>query len=167
MIDDRSVSRFLMDSGVAGRDLCCYDTRTYFSELTTAMNLRYALEMINNSWYLECRTSYYLEYLSRLVCVAARGCHTLLVIIVALLTDHIEELQAVLSLACAHHPQPVTKLLLLEKLLRQVFQVASAEFLMCNDFDPAIAKVGHSDGIAKITGAAVDFDALLEEGCEC
>ena len=34
---------------------------------------------------------------------------------------------------------------------------------MRNNLDPAIAKIGDVDVVAEVAGAAVDFDALLEE----
>ena len=37
---------------------------------------------------------------------------------------------------------------------------------MRNNLDASIAEVGDGDGVAEISGAAVDLDALLEEGCE-
>ena len=72
---------------------------------------------------------------------------TLIVVLLTLLTNNVEELQAVLALACAHHPKPITKLLLLEELLRQILQVPPAKLLMCHDFDATIAEVRHVDGV--------------------
>ena len=94
-------------------------------------------------------------------------CNKLLIIIVIFSTNNVEELQAVLALAGADHTQPIAQLLLLEELLRQILEVASAKLLMRNNLDPAIAKVRDVDVVAEIAGAAVDFDALLEECREC
>ena len=91
---------------------------------------------------------------------------SLLIILLALLTHNIEELQAVLALARADHAQPVAQLLLLEKLLRQVLEVAAGELLVRDDLDAAVAQVADADGVAQIAGAALDFDALLQEGGE-
>jgi hypothetical protein len=35
-----------------------------------------------------------------------------------------------------------------------------------HDLDAAVAEVGDGDGVAEVAGAAVDLDALLEEGRE-
>jgi ribosomal RNA-processing protein 12 len=90
----------------------------------------------------------------------------LLIIIIALLPNNIEELQAVLALTRADDTQPIAQLLLLEELLRQILQVSPAELLVRHDFDAAVADVGDGDGVAEVPRPAVDFDALLEEGCE-
>ena len=50
-------------------------------------------------------------------------CH-LLVIVITLLIHHIEESQLVDTLACRHHTQPVTELLLLEEFLRPINPVS-------------------------------------------
>ena len=90
----------------------------------------------------------------------------LILILVTLITNDVEELQAVLALLRAHHAEPVSQLLLLEELLSQVLQVPSAELLVSDDFDASIAEVADGDGVAEVPRAAIDFDALLEEGGE-
>jgi hypothetical protein len=90
----------------------------------------------------------------------------LLVIVLGLVTNNVEELEAVLALGRADDAQPVAELLLLEEFLGQVLEVTTAEVLVGHDLDLAIAEVGDGDGLAEVTGAAVDLDALLEEGCE-
>jgi len=94
------------------------------------------------------------------------SCHCLLVIVLGLVTNNVEELEAVLALGGADDAQPVTELLLLEELLGQVLEVATAEVLVSNDLDSAIAEVGDGDVLAEVAGAAVDLDALLQEGRE-
>jgi hypothetical protein len=90
----------------------------------------------------------------------------LILIIVALIAHHVEELQGIFALLCADHTQPVAKLLLLEELLGQVLEIAAAELLVGHNFDPAVAEVGDRDGVAEVAGAAIDLDALLEESGE-
>ena len=90
----------------------------------------------------------------------------LVIIVITLLTDHIEELKAVLALVRADDSQPIPQLLLLEELLGQVLEVPSAELLVRYNLDLAIAQVGDVDGVAEVSCAAVNFDALLEKGCE-
>lgn len=92
--------------------------------------------------------------------------HRSLVILLLALTNDVEELQAVLALAGADHTEPVTELLLLQKLLGQVLEVATGEVLVCDDLDLAVAEVGDGNVVAEVTGAALDLDALLEEGGE-
>ncbi|EME89168.1 uncharacterized protein MYCFIDRAFT_185566 [Pseudocercospora fijiensis CIRAD86] len=89
------------------------------------------------------------------------------IILLALIANDIEELQAVLALGGADNTEPVTELLLLEELLGQVLEVATRELLVGNDLDASIAEVGDGDGVAKVAGAPVDLDALLKEGREC
>lgn len=90
----------------------------------------------------------------------------LLIIILRLISNHIEELEAVLSFAGANHTQPITKLLLLEELLSQVLEVPAREILVCDNLDPSISQIGNGDGVAQVTSAAFDLDALLEESGE-
>ena len=90
----------------------------------------------------------------------------LVLLLLTLITHNIEELQAVLALARAHHTQPIPQLLLLQELLCQVLEVAAGELLVRDDLNAAIAKVGDGDGVAEVTGAALDLDALLQEGGE-
>ena len=90
----------------------------------------------------------------------------LVLLLLTLLAYNIEELQAVLALARAHHAQPISQLLLLEELLGQVLQIPAAEFLVRDNLYPAIAEVRDGDVITEVASAAVDFDALLEEGGE-
>lgn len=91
---------------------------------------------------------------------------TLLVILLALLTNNVEELQAVLALGGGDDAEPVTELLLLEELLGEVLEVAAGELLVGDDFDAAVAEVAHGDVVTEVAGAAVDLDALLQEGGE-
>lgn len=90
----------------------------------------------------------------------------LLVIILSLISNNVEELEAVLSLGRADNTQPIAQLLLLEKLLRQVLQVTTRKLLVSHNFNSSITEVGDSDVVAKVTGAALNLDALLEESRE-
>ena len=90
----------------------------------------------------------------------------LVLILLLALSNDVEELQAVLALAGADDTEPVTQLLLLEELLGQVLEVATRELLVSDDLDLAVADVVDGDVVAEVTGAALDLDALLEEGCE-
>lgn len=47
----------------------------------------------------------------------------LLVVILSLIVDHVEESQLIHALTRADHPQPISQLLLLQKLLGQVLQI--------------------------------------------
>ena len=90
----------------------------------------------------------------------------LVLLLLALVTDHVEELEAVLALVGADDAQPVTQLLLLEELLGQVLEVAAGELAVGDDLDATVAEVGDVDGVAKVARQAVDLDALLQEGGE-
>lgn len=90
----------------------------------------------------------------------------LLVILLTLISNNVEELEGVLALRSADDTEPVTELLLLEELLGQVLEVATGEVLVCDDLDLSISEVVDGDVLAKVTGAAVDLDALLEESRE-
>ena len=92
--------------------------------------------------------------------------HPLIIIILAILTNHIEELQAILALTRTHDPQPIAQLLLLEKLLGQILQVPATEVLMADDLDAAIAQIRNGDVVAQVPRTAFDFNTLLEEGSE-
>ena len=45
----------------------------------------------------------------------------------------------------------------------QVLQVAAGELLVRNDLDLAIALLADLDGITKVTGAALNLDAVVQE----
>lgn len=90
----------------------------------------------------------------------------LVLLFLAVIAHNVEELQAVLALARADHPEPIAQLLLLKELLRQVLEVPTAEVLVGYDLDAAVAQVGDGDGVAEVAGAAIDLDALLQEGGE-
>ena len=92
--------------------------------------------------------------------------HTLLIIILTLVTDHVEELEAVLATARADDSEPVTQLLLLEEFLRQILEIAAAELHVRDDLDPTIVEVVDGDIVAEVTRAALHLDALLQESCE-
>lgn len=108
----------------------------------------------------------------------------LLIIIVALVVDHVEEAELVDALAGADNAKPVTELLFLEEFLRpmvhdcqslwpiserglpsniQVLQVSSGEWNVGDDFDLTISDLGDADTVSKVAGAAFDFDAVVEE----
>lgn len=91
----------------------------------------------------------------------------LIFIFLAFIPHHIEELQAVLPLACAHDPQPVTQLLLLQELLCEVLKVPAGELLVADHLDAPVAQVCDRDGVAEVASAAFDLDTLLKEGSEC
>jgi len=91
---------------------------------------------------------------------------TLLVIVLTLLANNVEELQGVLALAGADNTQPISELLLLKELLRQVLEISAREILVCHHFHAPIAEVVDSDVIAQVTSQALDLDALLQESGE-
>ena len=105
----------------------------------------------------------YLKHCNEALLVNNLKLRPLLVILIILPTNNVEELQAVLALAGADHPQPIPQLLLLKELLREILEVPSAELLVRDDLDPAIAQIRDVNIVAEVAGAAVDFDALLEE----
>jgi hypothetical protein len=45
----------------------------------------------------------------------------------------------------------------------QVLQVAAGELLVSNDLDLSITLLGDLDNVAKVTGAALDLDAVVQE----
>lgn len=94
---------------------------------------------------------------------SSRATLHLILIFILTLSNNVEELEAVLALGGADHAQPISQLLLFEELLCQVLQVSSAEFLVCHDFDAAIAEVGDGDSVAKVSCTALNLDTLLEE----
>lgn len=90
----------------------------------------------------------------------------LVLLLIRIVTHNVEELQAVLALAGADHTQPVPQLLLLQELLGQVLEVPTAELLVRDDLDAPIAQVVDGDVIAEVASAALNLDALLQEGGE-
>ena len=90
----------------------------------------------------------------------------LVLLLLTLLANNVEELEGVLALVGGDDAEPVTELLLLEELLRQVLEVAAGELLVSDDLDAAVAEVGDVDALAEVAGEAVNLDALLEEGGE-
>jgi hypothetical protein len=90
----------------------------------------------------------------------------LVLLLLTLLANNVEELEGVLALVGGDDAEPVTELLLLEELLRQVLEVAAGELLVSDDLDAAVAEVGDVDALAEVAGEAVDLDALLQEGGE-
>jgi len=91
---------------------------------------------------------------------------SLVLLLLTLIANHVEELEAVLALLRADNTEPVAQLLLLEELLGEVLEVAAGEVLVGDNLDAAVAKVVDVDVVAQIAGAAVDLDALLQEGGE-
>jgi hypothetical protein len=45
----------------------------------------------------------------------------------------------------------------------QVLQVAAGELLVSNNLDLSIALLGDGDGVAEVTGAALNLDAVVKE----
>jgi hypothetical protein len=45
----------------------------------------------------------------------------------------------------------------------QVLQVAAGELLVRNDLDLSIALLGDGNGVAEVTGAALNLDAVVKE----
>jgi len=87
----------------------------------------------------------------------------LLVIILTLIVYNVEESQLIDTLASRNDPQPISQLLLLEELLRQVLQVSSRERNVRDNLDLAIASLGDGDLIAEVTSPALNLDLLGEE----
>ena len=110
----------------------------------------YVLSLYQNYALLKGRLKVFTSTSSRLV-----------IIIVTLFTNNVEEFQAVFAFARANYTKPIAELLLLEEFLRQVLQVSTTEFLMCNYFNTSIAQVGDCDSVTEVARSAVDFDALL------
>ena len=90
----------------------------------------------------------------------------LLVIILRILTNNVVEPKLINTLGSRHNPQPITQLLLLQKLLGQVLEITTAELLVSNNLDLAVLEVGDSDVVAEVAGQTLDLDALLEESGE-
>jgi len=105
----------------------------------------------------------------------------LLVILISLVVDDVEEAELVDTLGGGNDAEPVTELLLLEELLGaadpladilylpvdrvdiQVLQVATRELLVGDDLDLAIGLLADLDAVAKVAGAALNLDAVVEE----
>lgn len=62
-----------------------------------------------------------------------------------------------------NNPNPVPQLLLLQVFLGHVLQVATAELLVRDDLDLAVARLRDDDRFAEVACAAIDFDAVVEE----
>jgi len=97
------------------------------------------------------------------VLVSSSGIVDLLVVLIGLVVDDVEEAELVDALGGGNDAEPVTELLLLEELLGEVLQVAARELLVRNDLDLAIALLADLDGITKVTGAALNLDAVVQE----
>jgi hypothetical protein len=87
----------------------------------------------------------------------------LLVVLVSLVVDDVEELELVDTARGRDNAEPVTELLLLEELLGQVLEVTTRELVVGNDLDLALTLLLDNDVVAKVVGAALDLDAVLEE----
>jgi len=87
----------------------------------------------------------------------------LLVILLLVLANNVVEPELVNTLAGGDDPQPVPELLLLEELLSQVLEVATAELLVRDDLDLSVLEVRDADRLAEVSGAAVDLYARLQE----
>jgi NAD-dependent oxidoreductase involved in siderophore biosynthesis len=116
----------------------------------------------------------------------------LLVVLVSLVVDDVEELELVDTARGGDDAEPVTELLLLEELLGpvvqgsvlysrvyaflnfnersgnqrqnvQVLEVTTRELVVGNDLDLALTLLLDNDVVAKVVGAALDLDAVLEE----
>jgi len=107
------------------------------------------------------RFSYHILLTSRQQTYPSKG--NLLVILLGILADNVVEPKLVNTLGGGDNPQPVAELLLLEELLGQVLEVATAELLVGDDLDLAVLLVGDGDVVAEVSGQALDLDALLEE----
>jgi hypothetical protein len=88
---------------------------------------------------------------------------SLLVVLVSLVVDDVEELELVDATRGGDDAEPVTELLLLEELLGQVLEVAAGQVVVGSDLDLALAGLADDNVVAKVVGAAVNLDAVLEE----
>jgi hypothetical protein len=119
------------------------------------------------------------RFISHVIIIANR----LLVVLLSVVVDDVEEAELVDTLGGGNDAEPITELLLLEKLLCavpiisvifrqwlssvvvdiQVLQVAARELLVRDDLDLSIALLGDGDGLAEVSGAALDLDAIVKE----
>merc|ERR1712063_160325 len=95
--------------------------------------------------------------------VSLSGIIDLLVILVNVVADNVEEAELVNALGGGNDAEPVTELLLLEELLGEVLEVATGELLVRNDLDLSLALLADLDGVAKVTSAALNLDAVVKE----
>lgn len=125
----------------------------------------------------------------RPACVLTESCIRLLVIVLLSVVHDVEEAELVNALGGGDDTEPVTELLLLEELLgtttkymsvssysnvllihtkltgpnSQVLQVATRELLVSNNLNLLTTDLGDGDVVAKVTSAALDLDALVQE----
>jgi hypothetical protein len=109
----------------------------------------------------------------------------LLVVLISLVVNDVEELELVDTARGGNDTEPVTELLLLEEFLGpvasnqlandiqpafnsrcqdvQVLEVAARQLVVGSDLDLALALLLNNDIVAKVVGAALDLDGVLEE----
>jgi len=93
-------------------------------------------------------------------------CQSLILILITLVIDDVEEAQLIHSLGGGDHAQPIPELLLLEELLGQILQIPTREGNVRDDLDLPVARLADADIIAQVPGAALDFNAVVQEFLE-
>ena len=127
-------------------------------------------------------------YLKHSLTSAIQNPHTLnllILILICLIVDNVEEPQLIHALRSGNDTQPVTELLLLKELFcpvrrlvsrdllqtkdiawlrhSQVLEVAAREFLVRDNLDLAVTLLRDLDGVAEVTGTAVNLYAVVKE----
>jgi hypothetical protein len=105
----------------------------------------------------------------------------LIIILFCIISHHVEESKLVHALACGDNPQPVSKLLLLQKLLGpavnvsylsintlkasnlQILQIPPGEISVSYDLDLSVSDLRDLDNITKISRSAINLDFVVQE----
>ncbi len=106
---------------------------------------------------------------------------SLVIILVLLVGGHVEESKLIDTLGGRNHPQPISQLLFLQELFgpalrmrkakrdnsgvphSQVLEITAGEGLVRDDLNLAVSDLRDLDDIAKVAGAAIDLDAIVQE----
>lgn len=94
--------------------------------------------------------------------------HLFLVVIV-ICTIHLDvvEFERVDSLAGGNDSEPLSQLVLLQELLRQILEVSARELSVRDNDDFSCTFTRNLNGFSKVTGPSVNLDSVVEELFEC
>lgn len=80
---------------------------------------------------------------------------------------YIVELKCIDALVGSNYTEPVSQLVLLEELLREVLQVSATELLVCNDNDLSLSFTADLNVVAEVSSSSVNLDSVVQELFEC
>jgi len=87
----------------------------------------------------------------------------LVIILIGIIVHDVVEPKFVYALGCRNDAKPVSKLLLLEVLFGEVFQVASRKRLVRHDFQLPISLLADDDILSQIPSTTINLDSVMEE----